>query len=57
MSLSRRRLVLGSLAAKTLVLSHLVPPDDPAITDQMWIDAARPHFGGRIVVARDGMEL
>ena len=26
---------------KTLVLSHLVPPDDPAITEEMWIDAAR----------------
>jgi len=49
--------VAAAAGVKTLVLSHLVPPDDPAITDQMWIDAARPHFGGRIVVARDGMEL
>jgi len=49
--------VATAAGVKTLVLSHLVPPDDPTITDQMWIDAARPHFGGRIVVARDGMEL
>jgi len=32
-------------------------PDDPLITDQMWIDAARPYFTARIVLARDGMEL
>jgi ribonuclease BN (tRNA processing enzyme) len=24
---------------KTLVLSHFVPPDDPAVTDTMWLDA------------------
>ena len=24
-----------------LVLSHLVPPDDPSVTDEMWIEAAR----------------
>ena len=42
---------------KTLVLSHFVPPDDPAITDQMWIDAARTHFRGTVVVGKDLMEL
>ena len=49
--------VAAAAGVKTLVLSHLVPADDPAITEQMWIDAARPHFKGEIVVARDGMEL
>jgi ribonuclease BN (tRNA processing enzyme) len=34
-----------------------VPADDPALTDQTWLEAARPHFGGEIVVARDLMEL
>ena len=42
---------------KTLVLSHLVPADDPAITDQMWIDAASLHFKGRIVVGKDLLEI
>ena len=42
---------------KTLVLSHFVPSDDPAITDQMWIDAARTHFRGTVVVGKDLMEL
>jgi ribonuclease BN (tRNA processing enzyme) len=49
--------VAAAAGVKTLVLSHLVPADDPAITEQMWIDAARPFFKGEIVVARDGMEL
>src|SRR5919198_3610842 len=31
---------------KTLVLSHFVPPDDPDVTDSMWLDAARRHFRG-----------
>jgi ribonuclease BN (tRNA processing enzyme) len=49
--------VAAAAGVKTLVLSHLVPADDPAITEQMWIDAARPYFKGEIVVAHDGMEL
>jgi ribonuclease BN (tRNA processing enzyme) len=42
---------------KTLVLSHLVPGGDPSVTDQMWIDAARKFFRGRIVVGKDLMQL
>ncbi|HEX2220842.1 MAG TPA: MBL fold metallo-hydrolase [Gemmatimonadales bacterium] len=41
----------------TLVLSHFVPSGDPAITDQMWIEAARTHYRGRVVVGKDLMEL
>ena len=49
--------VAAAAGVKTLVLSHLVPADDPTVTERMWIDAARAHFNGEIVVARDGMEL
>ena len=42
---------------KTLVLSHFVPADDPAVTDQMWLDAARAHFSGTVVLAKDLMEI
>jgi ribonuclease BN (tRNA processing enzyme) len=49
--------VAKAAGVKTLVLSHFVPPDDPAITDQMWIDAARTHFDGRIVVGKDLLEI
>jgi len=49
--------VAQAAGVKTLVLSHLVPPDDPALTDQMWIDAASVHFDGKIVVGKDLLEL
>lgn len=49
--------VAAAAGVRTLVLSHLVPADDPTITDDMWIGAARPHFTGDIMVARDGMEI
>ena len=42
---------------KMLVLSHLVPADDPALTDQMWIDAARVHFRGSVIVGKDLLEI
>ena len=35
----------------------LVAPDDPAITDQMWIDAAKKHFRGQVIVGKDLMEI
>ena len=49
--------VAAAAGVKTLVLSHLVPPDDPAVTEAMWIEAAATHFRGEIVVGRDLMEL
>lgn len=49
--------VAQAAGVKLLVLSHLVPPDDPDITDRMWIDAARRHYGGRILLGRDLMVI
>jgi len=49
--------VAAAARVKTLVLSHLVPADDPSVTEETWLDAARPHFSGRIIVGRDLMEL
>jgi ribonuclease BN (tRNA processing enzyme) len=49
--------VATAAGVKTLVLSHFVPPDDPAITDQMWIDGARSTFKGQIIVGKDLMEI
>jgi ribonuclease BN (tRNA processing enzyme) len=49
--------VAQAASVKVLVLSHLVPADDPAITDQMWIDAARVHFRGQVVVGKDLLEI
>jgi ribonuclease BN (tRNA processing enzyme) len=49
--------VAEAAGVKTLVLSHFVPPDDPEITDQMWMDGARRTYKGRIIVGKDLMEI
>lgn len=49
--------IAEAAGVKTLVLSHRVPSDDPLVTDEMWLDAARAHFRGRIVIAKDLMEI
>jgi ribonuclease BN (tRNA processing enzyme) len=40
-----------------LALHHLVPADDPLVTEQHWIDALRSHYHGPLVVGRDGLVL
>jgi ribonuclease BN (tRNA processing enzyme) len=49
--------VAQAAGVKTLVLSHLVPADDPSVTDDMWIDAARVHFRGTVIVGKDLLEI
>ena len=49
--------VAEAAGVKTLVLSHLVPADDPEVTDQMWIDGARRTFRGQVIVGRDLLEI
>jgi ribonuclease BN (tRNA processing enzyme) len=49
--------VAQAAGVRTLVLSHFVPPDDPDVTDQMWMDAARVHFRGPVIVGKDLLEV
>jgi ribonuclease BN (tRNA processing enzyme) len=49
--------IAQAAGVKTLVLSHLVPPDDPQVTDEMWIDAARSQFRGQVILGRDLLEI
>jgi ribonuclease BN (tRNA processing enzyme) len=49
--------VAEAAGVETLVLSHLVPADDPAVTERMWIDAARAHFRGTVILAKDLLEV
>ena len=49
--------VAQAAGVKTLVLSHFVPPDDPDVSDQMWMDGARVHFRGRVIVGKDLLEV
>jgi ribonuclease BN (tRNA processing enzyme) len=49
--------VAQAAGVRTLVLSHLVPADDSSVTERMWIDAARTHFSGTVIVGRDLLEI
>ena len=49
--------VAAAAGVKTLVLSHLVPSDDASITDEMWAEGVRRHYGGTLIVGRDLMEI
>lgn len=48
--------VAARAGVKTLVLSHLLPGDEP-VADATWVAQARQHFGGEIVVGRDRLVL
>jgi ribonuclease BN (tRNA processing enzyme) len=48
--------IADAAGVKLLVMSHLVP-GDLVVTDDQWLDEAKKAFKGRIVVARDLMEL
>ena len=49
--------VAQEAGVKTLVLSHFVPPDDPQVTDEMWLEGARTHFRGQIILGKDLLEI
>jgi ribonuclease BN (tRNA processing enzyme) len=49
--------IAKAAGVKTLVLSHFVPAEEPPVTDQMWLEAARVHFNGEIIVGKDLMEI
>jgi ribonuclease BN (tRNA processing enzyme) len=49
--------VAQDAGVKTLVLSHFVPPDDPGVTGAMWLEAARRHFRGPVIVGKDLLEI
>jgi ribonuclease BN (tRNA processing enzyme) len=49
--------VAQAAAVKILVLSHLIPAEDPEVTEQMWIEAAHIHFRGSVIVGKDLLEV
>jgi len=49
--------IASAAGVKVLVMSHFVPGDDPLVTDDNWTEDVRKNFSGRIVVAKDLMEL
>ena len=49
--------VATAAGVKTLVLSHLGPPDPELVTDAMWRAGAQATFAGEVVVGRDLLEI
>jgi ribonuclease BN (tRNA processing enzyme) len=45
--------VAAAARVRTLVLNHLVPGDDPSITDEMWRAQPAADFAGEVIVGRD----
>ncbi len=52
---------VGKIAAeagvKTLVLTHFVPSETPAVPDEVWLSGAKSHFAGQVIVGKDLMEI
>ena len=40
---------------RTLVFHHLIPADDPGVSEEAWLSEVRPHWSGRFVLGRDGL--
>jgi ribonuclease BN (tRNA processing enzyme) len=49
--------IARAAGVKTLVLVHLTPADDPLLSDEVWIEGARTHFDGTIIVGKDLLEI
>lgn len=49
--------IATAAGVKRLVLSHLVPGDDPSMTDDIWRSEVAKTFAGDIVVGRDQLVI
>jgi ribonuclease BN (tRNA processing enzyme) len=49
--------IAAAAGVKVLALSHFVPGDDPEVSDDDWTRDVKKNFSGRIVVAKDLMQL
>ena len=49
--------IASAAGVKMLVLSHLIPAEEPDVPDLEWLAAARRHYAGPIIVGRDLMEI
>ena len=49
--------VAAAAGVGRLVLTHLVPADDPSLTAEMWLEGVRKHYTGPIRLGEDLLEL
>ncbi len=49
--------IAQAAGVRTLVLSHLIPAEDPLVTDAIWLAGAQTHFRGTVILGRDLLEI
>lgn len=49
--------IAATAGVPRLLLHHLIPADDPSVGAEVWRARARAHYGGDVIVARDGLTL
>ncbi len=42
---------------RMLILNHLIPNDDPAYDQKVWVDRSQKGWSGKTLVGRDGLEI
>jgi len=47
----------ASAKVETLVFTHMVPPINPPVTEQMFLRGVADVFKGRVVIAKDGLRF
>ncbi|RUX33239.1 MBL fold metallo-hydrolase [Mesorhizobium sp. M2A.F.Ca.ET.042.01.1.1] len=47
--------IASNAGVRRLVLNHLIPADDPAISEADWVAAVRKSWAGDLTIARDGL--
>ena len=49
--------VAATARVETLVFTHMVPPINPPVTEQMFLRGVADVFKGRVVIAKDGLRF
>lgn len=49
--------VAAQAGVKALALSHLIPSDDPAFTEDHWREAVEGHYDGPLYIGHDGLRI
>ena len=49
--------IAATARVETLVFTHMVPPINPPVTEQMFLRGVADIFKGRVVIAKDGLRF
>jgi ribonuclease BN (tRNA processing enzyme) len=49
--------VAAEANVRTLVLSHFVPGEASAVSDSEWLEGAKKHFKGEVILGKDLLEI